>query len=141
MVIGCHARHQPARQEQLGVRFVAHLHTHVGIEPATLCAVHMCVHVCVCACVCVHFIYLLINVFAIVIAFSGNEMRSLHLTHPQYLGAMHYFEQLLCARLRVCVCACVSVCIRVMYSALCEKESERRRGKSFSHPTETIPTP
>ena len=34
--IGCHARHQSARQEQLGVRRLAQGHTQGGIKPATL---------------------------------------------------------------------------------------------------------
>ena len=34
--IGCHARYQPARQEQLGVRCLAQGHAQGGIEPATL---------------------------------------------------------------------------------------------------------
>ena len=34
--IGCHARCQPAHQEQLGVRCLAQGHTQGGIEPATL---------------------------------------------------------------------------------------------------------
>ena len=37
--IGCHARYQPARQEQLGVRCLAHGHfdtPRVGFKPATL---------------------------------------------------------------------------------------------------------